>query len=266
MKHFSAVFALSLFVLLVGCVREPAKATYPTINSEALTETLPEGPGLRVLYLGNSLTFWNDLPAVVQAMAASGGVQLRYLTSTVPNANLEDQWNGGRARSILAKSKWDFVVMQQGPSSLPESQVDLKKWAPIWADEIRKHGAKPALFMVWPTKGQRNGFKLVSQSYRNAATAAQALIFPAGEAWEEALRVDPRLVLYSDTLHPSPAGTYLAALVITQGLTDVKPAAIPSRLKLASGQVFQLPDEQAAHLRRAAETILAKEKPKEPTN
>src|SRR5262245_12950436 len=107
MKYICVLPTVLLFLASLGCVREPAKATYPE-TAAALGETLPEGQGLRVLYLGNSLTFFNDLPAVVQAMAATGGVKVHYLTSTLPNAGLEDQWNGGRPRSLLAKLKWDF--------------------------------------------------------------------------------------------------------------------------------------------------------------
>ena len=250
-----------LVLVLLGCTNQPASTALPVVNAPEAPETLPEGAGVRVLFLGNSLTYYHDLPALVQALAAAGGVQLRWLASTVPNANLEDQWNNSRARNLLARNQWDFVVMQQGPSSLPESQADIKKWSVIWADAIRKRGAQPALYMVWPYQGQRNGFKLVAQSYRNAATASKALVFPAGEAWEESLRMDGSLALYDpDRLHPTPAGSYLAALIVTHGLTGVEPEKAPARLRLASGKVFELPDARAATLRQAAAKVVARNK------
>jgi hypothetical protein len=49
--------------------------------------------------------------------------------------NLEDHWNVGEARSALATHNFDVVVMQQGPSALLESQIDLQLWAKRWADE-----------------------------------------------------------------------------------------------------------------------------------
>ncbi len=211
---------------------------------------------LRVLFVGNSLTEGNDLPHLVQAMAAAGKVRLHVTAATAGGFSLEDHWNGGNARKALAEGKWDFVVLQQGPSARPESQVNLKQWAKKWADEIRKRGAKPALYMVWPFAGQRDGPKGVSRSYRAAAKASDAKILPAGEAWQEALAHDPQPDLYQpDLLHPTPEGSYLAALVITHGLTGVAPKSVPSRLKLASGQEFAIPDEKAAGLRRAAEKV-----------
>jgi hypothetical protein len=216
----------------------------------------PARAELRVLFVGNSLTEGNDLPHLVQAMAAAGKARLHVSAVTPGGFSLEDHWNGGNARKALAEGKWDFVVLQQGPSARPESQVNLKQWAKTWADEIRKQGAKPALYMVWPFAGQRNGPKDVSHSYRAAAKASDAKILPAGEAWQAALARDPQPELYqADLLHPTPEGSYLAALVITHGLTGVAPKAVPAKLRLASGREFAIPEDKAEELRRAAEKV-----------
>jgi hypothetical protein len=222
---------------------------------EAVSESSVEtnGPVQRVLFIGNSLTAGNDLPQLVQAMAAAGGKRLQVEALTPGGFSLEDHWTKGTARKKLASAKWDIVVLQQGPSSLPESQVNLKEWAKKWADEIRKQGAKPYLYMVWPFQNQDNGFDQVSKSYRAAAEACEATILPAGEAWREALKSDPNAGLYTeDRLHPAPAGSYLAALVIAHGLVDVSPDSVPSTLRLPTGKKFSLPDKQAANLRRIA--------------
>ena len=108
--------------------------------------------------------------------------------------------------------------------------------------------------MVWPFEGQSDGFKLVAQSYREAANASKSLLFPAGEAWAKALSGSNPIQLYQpDKLHPTLAGSYLAALVIAQGLTKVKPSAIPSKLTLPSGKTITLPEDQAKVLRACAE-------------
>jgi hypothetical protein len=214
-----------------------------------------------VLFIGNSLTAVNDLPRVVQAIAAAGGVRMDVDSLTPEGASLEEQWNGGEARKKLAASKWTFVVLQQGPSSWPESQAKLREWAPRWADAIRGRGATPALYMVWPFEGQPDGFRLVSQSYRSAAKAAEARILPAGDAWQEALRRDPKAGLYAaDQLHPTQAGTYLTALVIAHGLAGTDVRSVANVLRLASGAEFALTAERAAALREAAAAALAEDK------
>ena len=170
---------------------------------------------LRVLFVGNSLTETNDLPAKVAALAEATGRKLEYRTITFGGYNLEDHWHRGDARQALATRNWDVVVMQQGPSALPESQVDLRRWATTWADEARAAGTRPALMTVWPESYRQGAIVQVIGSYRRAAEAAGATLLPAGTAWREAWGCDARLALYGpDGFHPSRLGTRLAALVV----------------------------------------------------
>src|SRR5690349_6806213 len=81
---------------------------------------------LRVLFVGNSLTAANDLPALVHALAAvSAGPAIETGTVTLGGYALEDHWTNGEARHALDSGDWDVVVLQQGPSSLPESRTNL---------------------------------------------------------------------------------------------------------------------------------------------
>ena len=185
---------------------------------------------LRVLFLGNSLTEGNNVPALVQAMAQLQGVELQYMALTPGGYAIEDHWTDGR-QALLASGNFDVLILQQGPSTLPESQAHLRQWTITWAAEARRHGTRPALYMVWPVRTQANGFALVSQSYRNAALAADAAVFPAGEAWQAALSANPSLPLYSgDDFHALPAGSFLAAMVIARGLVGLDPARVPASL------------------------------------
>lgn len=170
---------------------------------------------LRVLFVGNSLTETNNLPSRVAALAAATGRKLEYQTITFGGVNLEDHWVKGDARAALATRRWDVVVMQQGPSALPESQVDLRRWATRWADEARAAGTRPALLTVWPESYRRSALGQVIASYRRAAQAAHAELLPAGGAWEWAWFCDRRIPLYGpDGFHPSSLGTQAAALVV----------------------------------------------------
>ena len=170
---------------------------------------------LRVLYVGNSLTATNDLPAVVASLARSSGRRIDYRTIAFGGYSLEDHWNQGDARAALASRRWDVVVMQQGPSALPEGQAHLREWATRFADEARLNGTRPALLTVWPESYRgKAALAQVISSYRQAAAAARAILLPAGAAWREAWGCDARIALYGpDGFHPSRLGTYIAALV-----------------------------------------------------
>jgi hypothetical protein len=219
-------------------------------------DPLPDGPGPRVLFIGNSLTGF-DVAALVRTIATAGGRPLNIRAYVLPDANLEDHWTMGNGKAALASAQWDFVVLQQGPSTRPDSRANLKEWSITWANEIRRHGAQPAVYMVWPVRTQANGFDLVATSYSEAAMAANARLLPAGEAWREALRRDPALPLYDrDGLHATPAGNYLAALVITHGLTGLRPKDAPNQLAVPSGKLFEFPPGQAEALKQAAEAAV----------
>ena len=70
-----------------------------------------------MLFVGNSLTASNDLPAIVAAIARSDGRKLEYRTIAFGGYALEDHWNQGEARAAVRTGRWDVVVMQQGPSA-----------------------------------------------------------------------------------------------------------------------------------------------------
>lgn len=213
---------------------------------------------IRVLFLGNSLTAGHDVPAIVQAMAKAGGRRLTFHAVTPGGVSLEDHWQDPSTRDVLRGSRWDFLVLQQGPSSRDDSRANLREWASRWADAAREAGAKPALYMVWPVRGQADGFRLVGRSYREAAEASRSLILPAGEAWREALELDATTPLYQpDDLHSTEAGAYLAATIITHGLTGLRPSDAPSRLDLPGGRKLALPEPLARRLRDAAEAAIA---------
>jgi hypothetical protein len=182
---------------------------------------------LTLLFIGNSLTAANDLPAMVQAMGKSAGFEIRCTVIAKPNFSLEDHWNDGAARKAIARGGWTFVVLQQGPSALPESRILLNDYVQRFDAEIRRVKARPAMLMVWPSTARPGDFDGVSRSYAGAAALVDALLFRGGDAWRAAWRRDPALALYGpDGFHPSRLGSTLAALAIVHRLTGAFPRAV----------------------------------------
>ncbi len=211
------------------------------------------GKGLRVLFIGNSLTYANDLPQMVQAIAKAGGDNLYVESFTSGGASLEDLWRAGKAQKAISKTRWDVVVLQQGPTSLPESRVLLRKYTKEFNRLIRKAGGRAALYMVWPGLARDAFFDDVRESYSIAAADVDGIFLPAGEAFRAAWRRDPRAPLYSsDNFHPSKAGSYAAAMSIYGVLYDRPLHGLPSRLKLVGGRVIDIPSPLAKLLQEAA--------------
>lgn len=237
-----------------------ASATTPLLVLFALLPGALSGqrgkPPASVLFIGNSYTYWNDLPLMVRALGDSAG--LRGLTVdavTAPGAALKDLWEEGTARTRIAQDRADIVVMQQGPSSQPEGREWLLEGVDSFAVEIRRAGGRPALYLVWPARGQAQDFDGARESYALAAARSDALLFPAGEAWRAAWRRDSALELYSaDDLHPTPLGSYLVALVMAAELSGRSPRDLPSSITVGRDRSYTLtvPEPIAGILKEAA--------------
>lgn len=215
--------AALLAVVSLACGEGPSSATPATGGP---------GAGPRVLFIGNSLTQGNALTGMVRTLARQAGEPLSVDEITFPGFSLEDHWNEGSSRRAIQRGGWRYVVLQQGPSSLPESRENLLLWAGRFNEEIRRAGGRPALYSVWPDSTRSAFFDDVSESYRLAAASVDGLLLPAGEAWRAAWRREQGLELYSsDAFHPNVRGTYLAALVICAQVLGRSPVGLASPLR-----------------------------------
>lgn len=225
----------------------------------AVLPSPPTGPGIHLLFVGNSLTYVNNLPALLETFADSGGeplLETRMIAK--PDYSLEDHWNDGDARTAIAKGGWDVVVLQQGPSSLESSRTLLLQYAGAFAQAIRAAGARPALYQVWPTSDRPADFLRANESYRMAADAVNGVLFPVGEAWLATQSIDPAVPLYAfDGLHPSAEGTYLAALVMYATLYAKSPVGLPATLRLRNGATYAVSAHDAAVMQAATEQVTA---------
>jgi hypothetical protein len=209
---------------------------------------------LHVLFIGNSLTYTNDLPAVFRALAEAAGKSRPFVRAvTGPGFSLEDQWNLGEAQKAIAVGSWDYVVLQQGPSASAEGTSVLRAYAERFAKEIRAVKGRPVLYMVWPSTSRPQDFDGVVRSYAGAAKSVGGLVCPAGDAWRLAWKKDPKLELYSgDGLHPTAAGTYLAALTFYGLFYGQSPVGLPTKLALPGAAPIDIPPADARTMQEAA--------------
>jgi hypothetical protein len=174
---------------------------------------------LRVLFIGNSLTYANDLPAMVARIGSLDGKAVQFRVLARADASLEDHLASRELREMLSE-RWDWIVLQQGPSSLPESRTALRRDAKKIAS-LARSPARIALLMVWPPRSRSRAWDQVSASYRLASEDVDGVLIPAGEQLRAVIDSDPSMPLLSaDGFHPSVAGTYLAALATWHALTN----------------------------------------------
>jgi hypothetical protein len=221
------------------------------LSTNALSP-LPPG-GIHVLFVGNSLTYVNDLPATVANLGEMSGDTIRVATSAAPDLALIDHLNGGSdALQQLQLGGWKYVVLQQGPSTLPINRDSLILWTKMFDPYIHAAGARAALFMVWPSSDRIDFFDDVRISYQQAAQAVNGIFMPAGAAWQKAWATDSSLSFYGgDGYHPSSLGTYAAALVIYERLTGRDARSLPARA-IAGNSTLNVPEATIRLIQAAA--------------
>ena len=118
---------------------------------------------LRVLFVGNSYTYVNDLPSVIHALgAATPGAAVEVESVTAGSARLQDHWSAGTAPARIASGGLDVVVLQG--QSLETYGIGVEEgfypYARQFADAARNAGSRVVWYATWARRagdGVRNG-------------------------------------------------------------------------------------------------------------
>ena len=235
----------------------PAVAACLSLDVTSADDELPAG-GIHVLFIGNSLTYTNELPRTVADIALQAGDTIRVRTIARPNFAVIDHALGmSDAVNVIKSQSWDYVVLQQGPTTLAINRDTLIIATKLLDPDVRGAGGRIAQLMAWPDADSRQLFPAVRASSQAAAQSVNGVFIPAGDAWRAALEADPTIQLYGfDRYHPARLGTYLAALVVYERVTgrDVRnlppTATVAGTRLIASEQTIRFL-QQIAH-----ETVL----------
>ncbi len=199
---------------------------------------------LQVLFIGNSLTYVNNLPEMLEQLSASAKDDPRIVARMVVagGATLELHWQIKQAQQAIQIGRWDFVVLQEqstlGPSPLLDGLPTIRspdnffKFARMFDEVIRQAGARTVFFSTWARRGgPPQNQQALDYAYMHIASELKARVVPVGQAWQEIEKADPSLHLYApDGSHPSPAGTYLSACLFYAALTGRSPEGLTSHI------------------------------------
>lgn len=193
-------------------------------------EGIHGAPGARkVLFVGNSHTFKNDAPYLVQQLVPAGSPPLEFVALLAPGRTLGWHIAAGDIPDEIARTTFDTVVIQ------PQSQEIVARRTQFMADARRlagmMGGARTVLFQTWPHDISRR-----PESYGHGlpTTMQQWADVTLQTARETGLPVAPvgsvflctynatRLDLWNpDGYHPSLAGSFVAALVLLRSIYSI---------------------------------------------
>jgi len=245
----SLVLLVLLFALVAGSVAFALAGRLPAC------QFTPADQCTRVLFLGNSYTYVNDLPNTFARLAASGGHRVETSMIAPGGAYLADLAADPTVGTAITGTRWTAVVLQE-QSQRPASTAEWNLFIPAahrLAVMAADDGARPLLLETW---AHRDGWpelhmdyaamqRAIIQGYQQAATQTGARVIPAGQAWQRAVAAGQAAALWqADGSHPAPAGTYLAACAAYQTIFGESPIGLADH--------EGLPDDVAARLQAIA--------------
>jgi lysophospholipase L1-like esterase len=178
---------------------------------------------MRILMLGNSFTFANDMPDMLAEL-----LNAEVVHHTRGGAHLAEQFNpdtemGAKTLAALTGETWDYVVLQEYSTGPLTGRERFLQSVEQLCQLIRRNGACPILYATWAyrkdcDKLEEMGLEYdvmaaqLSEAYHEAADQNEALIAEVGKRfYEQAEKTE----LYADDgKHPSEAGSKLAAETI----------------------------------------------------
>ena len=200
----------------------------------AITGAQDSLPRLRILFIGNSFFYFNDMPRTLQTLAMQRGAPVSIEVGTIwaGGATLKDHWtdSAGVAKRMIHAGTWDYVVLQEQTTTPLLAPDSMLAYGRKLGDEIRAVGAKA---LVCVTGAQRSASSAtqdsITRAYRRLSDAIGATLVPAGPAWGEVRKLDSSLELYFvDGSHPSKVGSFATAVAFFRVLFGDSPRVAPT--------------------------------------
>jgi hypothetical protein len=184
---------------------------------------------IKILFIGNSFTQRNDLPSLVAELALERDLRVKPALISAGGASLRTHWNAGRACRAIATGGYDYVVLQE-QSTLPvKNALRMAENVRLFDEAIRRAKSKTVLYMTWAREHAPETQQAIADAYNSIGKELGAVVVPVGLAWQNFLSNHKKPVLYDrDQIHPTQAGSYLAACTFLGALLKENPTGIES--------------------------------------
>ncbi len=228
MKSMRTLKSILIFIIILSGTIGYCQQQYSTVQSDTL----------KILFIGNSFTGYNNMPGILKELAITSKKQIAIACILSYGRCLYEISQNPQVKEKINQQKWDFVVLQDGPhnAAYPDSYQALIPYAPysplpLTLKIIRDlalancENTRVVYFMPWAFKdgitwiaGQTDTYQdMQKKIHDNAIQFANELnliIAPVGWAWYRVIQERPEIDLFNpDWSHASLDGSYLTACV-----------------------------------------------------
>jgi len=260
----------ALAIILLGLILFAPPLNRPLIDGlQVVADLFDQRPERSVLFIGNSRTFFHDMPKMVRKIADSAGFseKLRIEMHAPAAESLAAHWANPEVQALLDQS-WNHVVFQVQSGEQLSDRYSGQVWQ-IAANLIREAeaaGAAPAMFVTWrytdqcsedlglPASAYAGMHRNIQQQHARLARTTGVDLVNVGLVWEHLLNQATDFSLYQDCNHPSIYGSYLSALMFYAYLSGGDVDAVryspdgiePGQAELLRSQVSAFLSQQVA--------------------
>ena len=169
---------------------------------------------MKFLFIGNSHTYFNDMPGIFQQLCRENGIDAHVTMLTKGGMGLDWHMTQEQTRFNIRYGGYDYVILQHAAHPMGELDA-MRKGAETLVKWVKEAGSTPIFYQTWAKKGDEAYQPIMSGVYDLFGREMQVKVAPVGNEWQKHRAAHPEEELYfTDGEHASPAGSALAARVI----------------------------------------------------
>ena len=226
------IYGLIVLIILNSC-----NSNATELNTEG-SETFPFSIiNEKILFIGNSFTFYWNLPSQVEKMSIERGINWDITHFTVPSSTLKEHSNNPNLKSILESQTFDHVIIQEHSTNILTGEQGNPKFyfdqiASLIPDSTQIHFFSTWMYPSMEQLNTNNEEYPIEESIKQIIEGTTTKIIPVGRAFKLFNDKYPQFnLLMEDEKHPNPNGSYLASCIIFSHLSAESSLNLSKRYK-----------------------------------
>ncbi len=191
----------------------------------------------KILFVGNSHTYFNDMPQMVQELFTCTEEPVFITMLTHGGMTLDWHFHQEQTRFNILYGEYDYIVLQQAAHPFDGYQA-LSDGVSAIQGLSKGMSSQFVLYMTWAEKAHPENQPEMSEAYLRVSREQGTKLAPVGEIWQQFRKEFPQWELYfRDGAHASPLGSFLAACCIFRAISEKN---LPDTIQLSEGVLAKL--------------------------
>ena len=210
---------------------------------------------MKVLFIGNSHTFFNDMAYQFAYLMRAAGQQVEVTMLSRGGQKICEHISNEQTRFNILYGGYDYVILQENTTEFPDGETHAANVSVIkdWCEES---DAKLGLYMNFESPKGTPALDYLREGMLYAANKLQLPVARVGEAFGKAKEELPHIDLhYTDRHHANAVGSYLIAMTIMRDLFGMEVSGLPSTVTYKEKTIVAVPEEDAKALQALVQKL-----------